>query len=37
MWNLDTRAAGNFNAVEPFVGSDLDFLTVNSDCGHDGE
>jgi hypothetical protein len=37
MGNLDTRPAGDFNAVEPFVGSDLDFLIVNNDCGHDGK
>ena len=35
--DLDTRPAGGFNAVEPFVGSYLDFLIVNNDCGHDGK
>jgi hypothetical protein len=37
MGNLDTRPAGGFNAVELFVGSYLDFLIVNNDCGHDGK
>ena len=33
--NLGAGAAGGLDAVEPLVGSDLDFLAVNDDCGHE--
>ena len=33
--NFGAGAASGLDAVEPLVGSDLDFLAVNDDCGHE--
>jgi hypothetical protein len=32
--DLHAGAARNLDAVEPLVGADLDFFTVDDDCGH---